>query len=270
MTSPKWTRAIFVRHPKPRLLSAFLDKAVTHSSHFANVTCTAYAMQAIQKDHGGGDSVEEFMADRAYEREMKDCEDHQEDFSFFLYNVTTTLGGNVHWRSISSRIDEKWWPSINFVGNMEHLSQDAERFLKTIRSSKSSISSGSNGTAGGIGSVRGSKGDSNSVGVTAWDVIGKTGWNGNERDCSIGTSAFLAERVNRHQTSARDHMLGYYTPQLELFVENHYADDLNNHYFRFEDDIKLFDAIDQKRQDENVDVEGEMDEDDDGEEFEAE
>ena len=34
MTSTKWTRAIFVRNPKPRILSAFLDKAVGHSGHF--------------------------------------------------------------------------------------------------------------------------------------------------------------------------------------------------------------------------------------------
>lgn len=199
MTSPKWTRAIFVRNPKPRLLSAFLDKAIAHTTNFKYNSCQSFA-------NVGGD--------------LDYCIEHHEEFEFFLYNITTRLGKNVHWRSIYSRIDEKWWPWINYIANMENLSEDAEHFLRTI---KSKID-----------------------GVSAWDRIGKTGWSDNERHCdSLGNSSFLAMKDSKHQTNARDKMRQYYTPQLERFVETHYADDFNNPYFKFSE-IKLFDEDDEE------------------------
>jgi Fe-S cluster biosynthesis and repair protein YggX len=194
MTSPKWTRAIFVRNPKPRILSAFLDKAVAHSKHFVASNCATFA------GTGGNHTY---------------CIEHHTEFEFFLYNITTRLGKNVHWRSIYSRVDEKWWPWINYVANMEHLSEDAEHFLRTIKSKVD--------------------------GVSAWDRIGKTGWSSDERHCdSLGNSSFLAMKDTRHKTNALDHMREYYTPKLERFVEVHYADDFNNPFFKFSD-IKLFD-----------------------------
>lgn len=205
LTSDEWTKAIFVRHPKPRLLSAFLDKAIDHTYHFGNVTCSAYGKK-------GGD--------------LDECIEKHEDFSFFLQNITTTLNKNVHWRSIYSRIDEKWWPYVNFVGYMENLSKDAETFLKQVHSSKD--------------------------GVSAWDRIGKNGWGDDERDCSGGEFPFLAERDNHHQTNAKEKMLRYYTPDTEKFVESHFADDLNNRIFSFEkldlfDDNEVNDTVDLAR-----------------------
>eukprot|EP00558_Chaetoceros_sp_UNC1202_P007240 CAMPEP_0197248216 /NCGR_PEP_ID=MMETSP1429-20130617/36451_1 /TAXON_ID=49237 /ORGANISM="Chaetoceros sp., Strain UNC1202" /LENGTH=117 /DNA_ID=CAMNT_0042709345 /DNA_START=146 /DNA_END=499 /DNA_ORIENTATION=- len=103
---------------------------------------------------------------------------------------------------------------------MEDLSEDAEHFLKEIKSIKD--------------------------GVSAWDRIGSTGWGDNERDCgALGTSAFLAKKDSRHKTNARDHMLSYYTPELERFVEQHYADDYNNPYYQFSD-MKLFPEEEEK------------------------
>lgn len=192
MKSSEWTKAVFVRNPKPRILSAFLDKAVVHSDHFGNFTCTVYGMK-------GGN--------------MSECVEKHHDFSFFLLNITTSLNKNVHWRSIYSRIDEKWWPFINFVGYMEHLSTDTRKFLQSIRSSRH--------------------------GKSAWDFMGKTGWGDDERDCHGGNSSFLGERDNHHQTNARNKMIEYYTPNLERFVEYHYADDFNNHFFHF-DELHLF------------------------------
>merc|ERR1719453_1764857 len=84
---------------------------------------------------------------------------------------------------------------------------------------------------------------SNIDGISAWDRIGKSGWSDNERDCNSTAGAdgeFLAQRDVRHTTRARDKMLGYYTPELERFVEEHYSDDLNNPYFDFEP-VQLFD-----------------------------
>ena len=63
-------------------------------------------------------------------KDLEECIEKHEDFSFSLLNITTctcrTLPNNVHWRSIYSRIDEKWWPQINVLGNMENLTRVAK------------------------------------------------------------------------------------------------------------------------------------------------
>lgn len=187
MTDPTWTKAIFVRNPKTRLLSAFLDKFIAHSKTFANSFCQSY-------HNNGGD--------------YQDCVENHEKFDFFIHNITTISWENVHWRPIYSRIDEKWWPYLNYVANMEHMSEDAQHFLESIHSTKD--------------------------GVSAWDRIGKTGWSDNERDCNtMGTKAFLAKKDVVHSTNAEEKLRGFYTPELEKFVEEHYAQDFNNPYFHF-------------------------------------
>jgi len=204
MTSDEWTRAIFVRNPKPRILSAFLDKSVEHAKHWKNQTCPVYAYALGENDGTHMQHTE----DEAY------CKHHHNSFEFFLYNITTIIKDNVHWRSIYSRIDEKWWPKINFIGHMNNISDDAESLLRSINSTKD--------------------------GVSAWERMGKTGWGENELNCSaIGTHSFLGKRENHHETDARDKMAQYYTPELERFVESHYADDFNNRFYHF-DGVTLF------------------------------
>ncbi len=197
MLSPDWTKAIFVRHPKPRILSAFLDKAVEKSDHFTQETCKIY-----------------WAKGKSYE----DCMNHHKEFDFFLHEITTTLKDNVHWRSIYSRVDEKWWPYINYIGNMDNLSEDAKALLQSVHSNK--------------------------TGVSAWEKIGTSGWSDNERDCEstiLSDGEFLAKRDVIHTTRAREKMLKYYTPNLEKFVEDQYADDLDNIFYDF-DQIQLFKA----------------------------
>jgi hypothetical protein len=86
MTSSKWTKAIFICHPKPCFLSAFLDKAVEHCSrHFSETTCKYYSIQVDCYD---------------------ECFNSHENFDFFLEEITTALPYNVHWRSIYSKVDK--------------------------------------------------------------------------------------------------------------------------------------------------------------------
>lgn len=193
MTSPEWTRAVFVRNPKERLLSAFLDKAVQHSGHFVNGPCRVY-------DAHGGD--------------VQECIDNHQEFRFFLRRIITTMPTNVHWMQIYDQIDEKWWPYINFVGNMETLGEDAETLLRSIVSDKD--------------------------GLSAWEHWGKTGWGSDEHDCtSKGTKPFLAEHDPVHETDAHTKLRKYYNPVLEMFVEKLYSKDLDNPYFQFSP-IELF------------------------------
>mmetsp|Transcript_4243 Transcript_4243/g.5508 ORF Transcript_4243/g.5508 Transcript_4243/m.5508 type:complete len:378 (-) Transcript_4243:158-1291(-) len=192
MTSSEWKKIIFVRHPKQRLLSAFLDKAVQNSDNFAQKYCASY-------ERLGGD----------YDQ----CVERHEHFDFFLHNITTTLKDNVHWRSIYSRNDEKWWPYVSDnVGYMSNLNEDAKAFLSSIYSSVDNIS--------------------------AWDRVGKSGWSLTYGDCDSvdldkEPTPFLGKHSEDHTTDANEKLLNYYTPELEKFVEEQYADDLHNPYFHF-------------------------------------
>jgi len=187
MTSPDWTRALFVRNPKDRVLSAFLDKVINGSKHFVSHECHNYGKK--------GDNKQE------------DCIAYHRDFGFFLKNVTTVLT-NKHWMPMYDQIDEKWWPYINFIGKIQDLNEDATRLLKSIKSEKD--------------------------GISAWDRWGTTGWGGDERNCEIKhTQSFLERNDARHETDAHEKLRKYYTPELEIFVEEQYKNDFNNPYFDF-------------------------------------
>mmetsp|Transcript_13844 Transcript_13844/g.20637 ORF Transcript_13844/g.20637 Transcript_13844/m.20637 type:complete len:383 (-) Transcript_13844:1196-2344(-) len=209
LTSPKWTRAIFVRNPKPRILSCFLDKSVKHGNHFEKNECGAFARDRLPN--------KKFVTDQA---KLDGCIDNHKSFDYFLYNFTTNPQSheNVHVRSCLSFMSKKWWPYMNYIGTEEDgaLASEAAKLLKSL--------------------------SSNIDGVSAWDRAGKTGW-GIEGffSCeSIGTLPFLGQRPRTiHAVHANEKMKQYYTPELERFVETHWADDFNNPYFKFEE-IKLF------------------------------
>ncbi len=196
MTSPEWTKAIFVRHPKSRLLSAYLDKAIHYSKRFVGEYCEAF---------------------RRHNKNYDECVEKHEDFDFFLKNITSTLNEDVHWRTIYSRVDEKWWPYMSYVGYMENLNDDVKSLFSSVYS--------------------------NIDGVSAWDRIGKSGWSGNKNgDCQDNLKSqipFLGHSDGSHTTRARNKMKEYYTPELEDYVEKHFADDLQNPFFHF-DKINLF------------------------------
>ena len=194
MKDPTWTKAIFVRNPKTRLLSAYLDKVLSHPKHFKEAYCHSYMK------NGGI---------------LEDCWENYLNFDFFIHNITTISWKNVHWRPIITRIDEKWWPYINYIRNMENLSHDAKDFLQHLKSSKD--------------------------GISAWDRIGRIGWSDNERDCNtMGTKSFLQKKDHKHAQNAGDKLKQHYTPELEKFVEQQYWKDYHNPYFKFSP-LKIFD-----------------------------
>ena len=88
---------------------------------------------------------------------------------------------DVHWRSIYSRIDEKWWPYIDKIGYMDTLTSDVKYILSSIHSTID--------------------------GVSAWDCIGASGWSGDKTNtnCSINLQSdipFLGKGDSKHTTSA--------------------------------------------------------------------
>jgi hypothetical protein len=119
MTNTEWTRAVMVREPKERILSAFLNKFVKSKSYFYSTCCRKKLMP--QKSH------------------RHECRNRQrkEDFTFFLYMTQFCL--NPHWLPQRNLIDEKWWPYITFIGYLHNGENDARHLLQSVRSSRDNI-----------------------------------------------------------------------------------------------------------------------------------
>jgi hypothetical protein len=138
LTSKDWTRAVFVREPKERILSAFLDKVVLNDQN-ENENESIFQKRCCS-EKTFGDDVEA----------QNDClaRNTIEDFSYFLQRTLDCP--NPHWSPQLGVIDEKWWHVMTFIGYMDNYAADAEELLTSLRSTEK--------------------------GTTAWDDYGKTGW----------------------------------------------------------------------------------------------
>lgn len=121
MTSPEYTRAIVVREPKARFLSAFLDKGMGNFASFMKSKCCRTT----------GDCVETAKTSEGFLQIMQNCHD-------------------PHWDPQTNRMEPKYWPYINFVGHFENLTEDGPALLKRIGAWEKYGASGwgKNGTAG--------------------------------------------------------------------------------------------------------------------------
>ena len=100
---------------------------------------------------------------------------------------------DAHWRPQHKRMEEKYWPHINFVGHMETLLEDAETLLKQ---------------------------------VGAWEEYGSTGW-GVKGDQYV-FQAKAGEAGRHHATNARAQLRSYLTAELETAVDEYYSEDYTN------------------------------------------
>lgn len=168
LNSEQYKKAVFVREPKERILSAFLNKFVMDRFYFRGICCS----QLIQ------------------EKDQNHCDDmmYEKNFSYFL-EATHQWCFDNHWEPQYFMIDKKWWSRIDFVGQFHNIFNDSQTLLKSLVSKKD--------------------------GLTAWDKVGKDGWDHNQ--------AFMESNSAGHATNTTAKMLQYYTRELELLVEEKYA-----------------------------------------------
>jgi hypothetical protein len=111
MTSPEWTRAIMVRDPKQRFLSAFLDKSVGNfHTHIKDRCCTI----GYENDTDGSNL----------------CVENAQTIAGFLQLCYKCY--DDHWRPQSIRVDCKYWPYIDHVSHVETAAIDAQSLLMKI------------------------------------------------------------------------------------------------------------------------------------------
>jgi hypothetical protein len=116
MTAPDWTRAIFVRDPKERVLSAYLDKAARKNGLYVHRHC-------------------------CYSDKNQTCaKKASRSFKDFIEVVSTSCCCDPHWKSQSKRIDAPSWKYINFVGRFESLGEDTKRLLGRVDASELGVS----------------------------------------------------------------------------------------------------------------------------------
>ena len=110
LTDPEWTRAIFVRDPKERFLSAYLDKAAKKNGRYLDRHC---CKSDENKDDSCGKRASKSLLD-------------------FITVVQGQCCCDPHWKPQSQRIDDELWDYINFVGYFHALAGDTERMLQRV------------------------------------------------------------------------------------------------------------------------------------------
>lgn len=112
LISNEWTKAVFVREPKERIVSAFLDKFVSNA-YFCDLCLPLNA------------SIEERQNCRYQGRDKR-------NFTYFLQRAVKC--SNMHWNPQAYAIDAKWWPLMDFVGYMDSVATDTKQLLQSIHS----------------------------------------------------------------------------------------------------------------------------------------
>ena len=204
LTSPEWTRALFVREPKERLLSAYLDKG-TQNQYMQFHCCPAAKIkqQKQQQQEKPQQQQQELSLllynklDCAHPREhagpvvsqSRTKKDGREEanvvddppllsFADFIHIVFPQCS-DPHWQPQADRIDAKYWPYINFVGHMETIEHDTKRLLQHLQ---------------------------------LWDDFGRDGW--------PHGSIFAGSATVSHATDSSSHLRDYFTTTaLETVVD---------------------------------------------------
>lgn len=213
MTSPNWTRAIFVREPKERLLSAYLHKVVASRGFYgAEICCRKHVggpigdMSAASISDMAGAfehcspqrSVREIIAtkrtcDRWLEIPLNLCAHKLSTLDGFVELTRTDPDcSDPHWSHQSARVDDDFWDYINFVGYMDTAGSDAKQLLHAL-------------------------------GHDLWNKFGATGWGKDGKE-----SFFEGVTDLNHKTGSRSQYKRFYTLELEKKVNAWYARDFNN------------------------------------------
>ena len=172
LTDPTYTKAIFVRDPKQRFLSAFLDKALSNDgSHVVKHCCHSnqHCLNQISVPYGFLTMIQQGCPDE-------------------------------HWIQQTSRMEQKYWSLINFVGHFETMQDDTKRLLQKIGAWKDH-------------------------GITGWGPYNN--WSIFERPKQHSNTKLVV-----HSTDANK-QYWWWTPLLESYVEEYYTVDYQNPVLNF-------------------------------------
>lgn len=107
MTDPTWTRAVFLRNPHERCLSAYKDKGFHNDAEYILNACCAKTRDCFPKEN--------------------------RTFEDFLNLIDTCRNG--HWSPFTEYLgeDKKVWKYMNFIGHMDPGHMDPDRVQKDAK-----------------------------------------------------------------------------------------------------------------------------------------
>jgi hypothetical protein len=195
MTSPEWTRAVFVRDPLERMLSAYLNKGLSTERYIKKWCC----------------NIAPWETDEERRQELQRLQEHNtscvplapwetqptaETFTFDTFiNDFMFQCNDKHWRPQSQRLYPKNWKFLNFIGQMDNLHDDAKELLQRIG---------------------------------AWDEFGSNGW-GKDGNMAM----FERARSDSTNTHSRDRTAQFYTPDLKKKALEYLKGDYENEWLSF-------------------------------------
>jgi hypothetical protein len=174
LTDPSWTRAVFVRDPIERILSAYLDKAMDQNGVYLQNHCCPVAVKlALQKKTEGHTayhllSCQKHLAQQRNPVKTNFGKQALVSFDDFVQKVMP-ICSDPHWRSQKQRMGPLYWDHINFVGHMENIANDTERLLTQLG---------------------------------MWEQYGASGWGSNPRNDGENTSVFAGLSTVKHATGS--------------------------------------------------------------------
>lgn len=203
MTSPEWTRAMFVRDPLERMLSAYLNKGLSEERYIKKWCCKIAPRETEEERREELEYLQQKNPSCAALAPWE-TQPTAETFTFDTFiNEFMSQCNDKHWRPQSQRMFPKNWKFLNFIGRMENLHEDAKRLLEKIG---------------------------------AWDEFGSNGW-GNYENMSM----FERARSDTTNTHSKDHITQFYTPELKQKALEYLKGDYQNEYlnFTFPSDVDL-------------------------------
>jgi len=127
MISSVWTRAIFVRDPIQRLLSAYSDVVLRQGGkRIQEVCCGINSSNPNGKQ--GLDHCEKLKPSNNNNSPIDETILPFKD----LVNNFIAICNDVHWRPQVTRMMAASWKTINFVGRFENLKEDTHKLLEMI------------------------------------------------------------------------------------------------------------------------------------------
>lgn len=191
MTSPNWTRAIFVRDPLERVLSAYMDKGLqTGPSNWQPSVTGAFLKRKCCKVTETKNSACKKFPLAPYENSLT-----VDNFPFEVF-VKSFMRQckNEHWKQQSLRMRKENWKWINFVGHFENKQDDTRRLLERIG---------------------------------AYEEFGSTEWG----ESSNKTLPIFEQNIATHRTGSGNKMKDHYSSKLERLVLQHYRLDYSSELF---------------------------------------
>ena len=219
LTSNDWIRAIFVRDPIERFLSAYLDKAKRKNGMYVYRHCC-----------GGITSPSNSGSCRGIVNVSESIEN-------FFKVVSTKCCCDPHWKSQSLRLGgshqfgiaapslSSLWNYVNFVGSFDTLAYDTRRLLDLLDENLR----------------KNNDGDSSDRSMSLWEMYGASGW-GKYRNVSIfdttGTEA-------KHKTNSIHQYEQYFSGSVSSSSSSHKTtnkslEDLVKEFYRSDYEHPLF------------------------------